>query len=185
MASPTQWTWVWVDSGSWWWTGRHGVLLFIVSQRVRHDWVTELNWTVPLLGCKDKVGRGLVLTRIVVFLGKLDRQKLDAPREEKTVVAQGVEAEWRRECGKEGQWRMNGAKGPELLMWLDGGWSTGIRIRELGDRRWRSSNEVLKVEVSVQFNCSVLSDTLWTHELQHARPPCPSQIPGVYSNSCP
>ena len=55
---------------------------------------------------------------------------------------------------------MNGAKGPDLLMWLDGGWSTGIRIRELGDRRWRSSNEVLKVEVSVQFNCSVLSDTL-------------------------
>ena len=45
MASPTQWTWVWVDSGSWWWTGRPGVLQFMVSQRVRHDWATELNWT--------------------------------------------------------------------------------------------------------------------------------------------
>ena len=45
MASLTQWTWVWVDSGSWWWTGRPGVLRFMVSQRVRHDWVTELNWT--------------------------------------------------------------------------------------------------------------------------------------------
>ena len=45
MASPTQWTWVWVNSGSWWWTGRHGVLQFIRSQRVRHDWVTKLNWT--------------------------------------------------------------------------------------------------------------------------------------------
>ena len=55
---------------------------------------------------------------------------------------------------------MNGAKGPELPMWLDGGWSAGIRIRELGDRRWWSSNEVLKVEVSVQFKGSVLSDTL-------------------------
>ena len=44
MASPTQWTWVWVDSGSWWWTGRPGVLQFMGSQRVRHDWVTELNW---------------------------------------------------------------------------------------------------------------------------------------------
>ena len=43
MASPPQWTWVWVDSGSWWWTGRQGVLLFMGSQRVRHDWVTELN----------------------------------------------------------------------------------------------------------------------------------------------
>ena len=42
MASLTQWTWVWVDSGSWWWTGRPGVLRFMGSQRVRHDWVTEL-----------------------------------------------------------------------------------------------------------------------------------------------
>ena len=45
MASPTQWTWVWVNSGSWWWTGRPGVLRFMGSQRVRHDWATELNWT--------------------------------------------------------------------------------------------------------------------------------------------
>ena len=44
MASPTQWTWVWVDSWSWWWTGRPGVLQFMGSKRVRHDWVTELNW---------------------------------------------------------------------------------------------------------------------------------------------
>ena len=43
MASPTQWTWVWVDSGSWWWTGRPGVLRFMGSQRVGHDWATELN----------------------------------------------------------------------------------------------------------------------------------------------
>ena len=42
MASPTQWTWVRVDSRSWWWTGRPGVLWFMGSQRVRHDWVTEL-----------------------------------------------------------------------------------------------------------------------------------------------
>ena len=44
MASPTQWTWVWVNSGSWWWTGRPGVLQFMRLQRVGHDWVTELNW---------------------------------------------------------------------------------------------------------------------------------------------
>ena len=44
MASPTQWTWVWVNSGSWWWIGRPGVLRFMGSQRVRHDWATELNW---------------------------------------------------------------------------------------------------------------------------------------------
>ena len=44
MASPTQWTWVWVNSRSWWWTGRPGVLQSIGSQRVGHDWATELNW---------------------------------------------------------------------------------------------------------------------------------------------
>ena len=45
MASPTRWTWVWVNSGSWWWTGRPGLLRFMGSQRVGHDWATELNWT--------------------------------------------------------------------------------------------------------------------------------------------
>ena len=44
MASPTQWTWVWVNSRSWWWTGRPGMLQFLGSQRVGHDWATELNW---------------------------------------------------------------------------------------------------------------------------------------------
>ena len=43
-ASPTRWTWVWVNSGSWWWTGRPGVLWFMGSQRVGHDWLTELWW---------------------------------------------------------------------------------------------------------------------------------------------
>ena len=45
MASPTQWTWVWVNSRRWWWTGRPGVLQFMGLQRVGHDWATELNWT--------------------------------------------------------------------------------------------------------------------------------------------
>ena len=44
MASLTWCAWVWVNCGSWWWTGRHGVLRFMESQRVRHDWMTELNW---------------------------------------------------------------------------------------------------------------------------------------------
>ena len=50
MASPTRWTWVWVDSRSWWWTGRPGMLRFMGLQRVRHDWATELN-TVLHSGC--------------------------------------------------------------------------------------------------------------------------------------
>ena len=44
MASPTPWTWVWVNSRSWWWTGRPGILQFRGSQRVGHNWGTELNW---------------------------------------------------------------------------------------------------------------------------------------------
>ena len=42
--TPLWWTQVWVSSGSWWWTGKPGVLQSMGSQRVRHDWVTELNW---------------------------------------------------------------------------------------------------------------------------------------------
>ena len=47
MASPTQWTWIWVNSGSWW-TGRPGMLQSMGSQRVGHDWATEPNWILSL-----------------------------------------------------------------------------------------------------------------------------------------
>ena len=50
MASLTRWTWVWVNSGSWWWTGRPGVLQFMGSQIVVHDWATEMNWTELNIG---------------------------------------------------------------------------------------------------------------------------------------
>ena len=59
MASPTRWTWVWVNSGSWWWTGRPGVLQFMGSQRVRHNWATELNWKIKV--SKNKTGSWLWL----------------------------------------------------------------------------------------------------------------------------
>ena len=44
MPSPTWWTWVWASSRSWWWTGKPGMLQSMGSQRVGHDWVTQLNW---------------------------------------------------------------------------------------------------------------------------------------------
>ena len=46
MASQTWWTWVWVSSVSWWWTGKPGMLQSMGSQRVGHDLVTELNWAL-------------------------------------------------------------------------------------------------------------------------------------------
>ena len=63
MGSLTQWTWVWVNSGSWWWTGRPGLLRFMGLQAVGHDWATELNWTElnwmgPLTKC-GSLGKGM------------------------------------------------------------------------------------------------------------------------------
>ena len=55
MASPTQWTWVWVDSVSWSWTGRPGVLQWTVAQRVTCNWATELNWAWPHTSEQDPI----------------------------------------------------------------------------------------------------------------------------------
>ena len=57
MTSLTQWTWVWVGSGNWWWTGRPGVLQSMGSQRITHNWATELNWTELMWALKNKLSR--------------------------------------------------------------------------------------------------------------------------------
>ena len=49
LASSTRWTWVWVNSRSWWWTGKPGVLQSKGLQRAGYDWATELNWLDPCL----------------------------------------------------------------------------------------------------------------------------------------
>ena len=51
MASLPRWTWVWVSSGSWWWAGKPGMLQSMGSQRVEHDWATELKWTSACNRC--------------------------------------------------------------------------------------------------------------------------------------
>ena len=58
---PTQWTWVWVSSRSWWWTGRPGVMQYMGSQRDGHDWVTELNWIY------DKEGKNIQWQKDILF----------------------------------------------------------------------------------------------------------------------
>ena len=55
MTSLTQWAWVWVNSVSWWWTGKPGVLQSMGLQRVRHYWATELNWAGPCSSDQDPV----------------------------------------------------------------------------------------------------------------------------------
>ena len=69
MASLTQWTWVWVDSRSWWWTGRPGVLQSMGLQRIRHDWVTELNWPLDVLTVELQVAESVFsYTSTILFL---------------------------------------------------------------------------------------------------------------------
>ena len=68
MASPTQWTWVWVDSRSWWWTGRPGVLQFMGSQRVEHDWATELNWLDGFVGKVMSLLFNMLSRLVITFL---------------------------------------------------------------------------------------------------------------------
>ena len=64
MASPTLWTWAWASSGSWWWTGRCGVLQSMGLQRVRHDWVTELNWSY---NWEQNFGNLVVIDQVVTL----------------------------------------------------------------------------------------------------------------------
>ena len=71
MASLTRWTWVWVNSGSQWWTGRPGMLQFTGSQRVGHDWVTELNWMKINLFCQIQCNYGCdILSTLLNSIGQ-------------------------------------------------------------------------------------------------------------------
>ena len=88
MASPTRWTWVWASSRRWWWTGRPGELQCTGSQRVVHDWATELNWTEAV--------KAAVVSR------KRDQERpregSETGGEERAGWGQGVELGW-EPCG--------------------------------------------------------------------------------------
>ena len=71
MASSTQWAWVWMDSGSWWLTGRPGMPRFMGSQRVGHDWATELNWIMNIVTKTGLfINKSLVIKYLLVTRGK-------------------------------------------------------------------------------------------------------------------
>ena len=63
MASWTQWTWVWVNSRSWWWTERPGILQSMESQRVGHNWETELKWTDTSISTLNVHGLNALIRR--------------------------------------------------------------------------------------------------------------------------
>ena len=79
-----------------------------------------------------------------------------------------------------------------ILTTLSASWEIYMQVKkqqlELDMGGWTGSilgKEYIKAVYSVQFSRSVMSDSLWPHELQHARPPCPSPTPGVNPNPCP
>ena len=66
MASLTHWTWVWVNSRSWWWTGRPGMLQSMGSRKVGHDWATKLNWAEwKSLKLKTKYGIKIIVDNLI------------------------------------------------------------------------------------------------------------------------
>ena len=117
---------------------------------------------------------GLILKLKLQYFGHL---VLRADSLEKTLMLGGIGSRRR--------------KGRQRMKWLDGitdSMDMGLnKLQELVmDREaWRAATHSLMEVNSVQFSRSVVSDSLQPRESQHARPPCPSPTPGVYSNSCP
>jgi len=74
MSSSKQWTWVWVGSGSWWWTGKPGMLQSTGSQRVGHDWASELtdwlNWLTDFLLILKRLNRETQRTSLITLFYK-------------------------------------------------------------------------------------------------------------------
>ena len=77
MALLTRWTWVWVNSGSWWWTGRPGVLRFMGSQRVRHDWVTELKEESEKPDLKLNIQKTKIMASIPTTSWQIDGEAME------------------------------------------------------------------------------------------------------------
>ena len=146
MASPTQWTWVWVDSGSWWWTGRPGVLRFMGSQRVGHIWATELM-------IKKRCFRTVVLEKTVMQESPLHSKEIKSvspKRNQPWIFIGRTDAE---------------AKAPIFWPPDEKSWLIG-KDPDAGKDRWQREKGVTEDELvgwhywlsSVQFSRSVVSN---------------------------
>ena len=149
MSSPTQLLWVWESSRSWWWAGKPSVLQSMGSQRVRHNWATELNWIE--LNLLQSLDPAVFNSRVSPYWTSSISSIIVC------IPTSNSHAFYLLNSDPVAPW---GFAGP--------------------------GETILPVQFSsVQFSCSVVSDSLRPRESQHARPPCPSPTPRVYPNSCP
>ena len=163
-----------------------GVLQFMGSQIVGHDWATELNWGSKYV--KGKINSSDLKKRnkaplrskslfevknsMVGFNSRWDKVdetlRICKLKERSEEITQD-KAQSERECMKE-------------LQELGIERTDVIRVPE---KAGKEGAEAIHEERSVQFSHSVVTDSLRPHELHHARPPCPSPIPRVHPNPCP
>ena len=123
MASPTQWTWVWVNSGSWWWTGKPDVLLFMGSQRVGRDWATELNWRpgLPSPVCiwwswgSETLDYSVMYIIIIKARGLSSILKFSFSRSVCSSSFSGISVPENNWLGEENGWRPNKTPMPECI----------------------------------------------------------------------
>ena len=147
------------------------MLRFMGSQRVRHDWVTELNWTDPLKVHYDSDNKCFIfvfsliltnLTKILLLVAFVLNVELNKKHS-------GIVFPFPGDIPHPGI-------GPRSLALQADSFPIELQGKPIVS---------LELDSSVQISCSVMSDSLRPHELQHVRPPYPSPTPRVYPNPCP
>ena len=152
MASPTWWTWDWVNSRSWWWTERPGVRLFMGSQRVGHSWATELNSLdalMLLIRTRKWYSKGRDLKLWKVTLREYDDSQYDLEKKKRKgeVVAVNLRITINQivSVSRGGKlWPMGQIWPPTYFLWI-----------KFYGNMWSK----------VKWSCSVMSDSLQPHGL--------------------
>ena len=196
MASLTWWTWVWVNSGSWWWTGRPGVLRFMGSQRVGHNWAIELNWAElipPKKAIKisesiktnfiqnSRINHRLEIIWRAFTSGKLQHLHTNNRVWPCTLILSRSNPATSRECLQ----GMILTKPISRALPMSQLWRKALSIGHFTLFLTLCSCLQLLSEISQSVSSVAQSNSLRPHESQHARPPCPSPTPGVHSDSHP
>ena len=175
MASPTRWACVWVDSRSWWWTGKPGMLWFMGSQRVGHDWATELNWTELKWGLNPKV---ILRWCIYNYLwGNVFQKRLLLffSFHNKLIWIQVKSFSY--SCARK-------------VMGVVLGLHKTLKCSAVRRKGFCWENKRTCILILKRFNLwfvvqlHIMSDSLWAHGLQHDRHSSPSPSPKSSSNSC-